>query len=241
MAQYTAYVTDYADEVLLWMRHREAQQLPYNGNSPQLSTRGQLVEFLCFVTEQLKLSVVTTHLAVYLMDRFMDGHHINDSQLKLTALTAILVAAKFEEKDMNVPRIPDLNIFAKNKYGITIFNAMEIFMLKFFNWNVGTVTVAHFAELYLSVGLSVGDTISGNTITNTHLTRISLWNYTARFLDISLHDQGFLQWGNSLVAAGCVACGRLLCHFNPVWSNTLHRFTGYDLQALSEVMNLLIR
>lgn len=46
-------------------------------------------------------------------------------------------SAKFEEKDMNVPRIPDLNLFARNKYGISIFNAMEIFMLKFFNWSVG--------------------------------------------------------------------------------------------------------
>lgn len=46
-------------------------------------------------------------------------------------------SAKFEEKDMNVPRIPDLNVFVKNRYGISIFNAMEIFMLKFFNWNVG--------------------------------------------------------------------------------------------------------
>lgn len=62
----------------------------------QLSRRGQMVEFLCFVTEQLKLSVVTTHLAVYLLDRFMDGHHINDNQLKLTALTAILVAGRYQ-------------------------------------------------------------------------------------------------------------------------------------------------
>lgn len=37
MAQCRADMTDYADEVLVWMRQKEAQQVPYNGNSPQVS------------------------------------------------------------------------------------------------------------------------------------------------------------------------------------------------------------
>lgn len=61
----------------------------------QLAMRGALVEFLRIVSERLKLSVATTHLSVYLLDRFMDAHHISDNQLRLTALTAILLAGIF--------------------------------------------------------------------------------------------------------------------------------------------------
>ncbi|MPC61139.1 Cyclin-J [Portunus trituberculatus] len=86
------WMTDYPDEVLAWMRQREAKHLDYNGTSPQLSSRGELVDLICMVTEYLKLSVSTTHLAVYLLDRFMDSHFIVETQLKLTALTVVMLA-----------------------------------------------------------------------------------------------------------------------------------------------------
>ena len=53
--------------------------------------RDALVEFVRVICEHLKLSVTTTHLSIYLLDRFMDAHHISDNQLRLSALTAILL------------------------------------------------------------------------------------------------------------------------------------------------------
>ncbi|XP_042879250.1 cyclin-J-like isoform X1 [Penaeus japonicus] len=241
MARGSTWMTDYAEDVLAWMHTKELQHLAYNGNSPQLAMRGALVEFLRIVSERLKLSVATTHLSVYLLDRFMDAHHISDNQLRLTALTAILLAAKFEEKDMNVPRIPELNAFANSRYSIAIFNSMEAFMLTFFNWNIGTVTVAHFAEFYLMRGVTAGDTMEGATLAEPALARQSLWKATAHFLDISLQDQVFLQWRCSQVAAACVACGRLCCHLLPTWPVSLQATTGYHLQSLSQLMDLLFR
>ncbi|KAG7158616.1 cyclin-J-like, partial [Homarus americanus] len=239
MARSNSWMTDYAEEVLSWMHYREMQHIPYNGNSPQIPMRAGIIEFLCMVSERLKLSVATTHLSVYLLDRFMDAHQIADSQLRLTALAAILLAAKFEEKDMNVPRIPELNAFVNNRYGTKIFNSMEAFMLKYFNWNVGTVTVAHFAEFYLMHGITAGDTTEGESLAAPALTRQTLWRTTAHFLDITLQDQVFLQWPSSQVAAACVACGRLFCHLLPTWPVALEGTTGYQLQALSQLMDLL--
>ncbi|XP_042240677.1 cyclin-J-like [Homarus americanus] len=241
MARSNSWMTDYAEEVLSWMHYREMQHIPYNGNSPQIPMRAGIIEFLCMVSERLKLSVATTHLSVYLLDRFMDAHQIADSQLRLTALAAILLAAKFEEKDMNVPRIPELNAFVNNRYGTKIFNSMEAFMLKYFNWNVGTVTVAHFAEFYLMHGITAGDTTEGESLAAPALTRQTLWRTTAHFLDITLQDQVFLQWPSSQVAAACVACGRLFCHLLPTWPVALEGTTGYQLQALSQLMDLLLR
>lgn len=58
--------------------------------------RGALIDFLCVVCEHLKLSVATTHTSVYLLDRFMDAHHISDNQLRLTVLTAVLLAGMWD-------------------------------------------------------------------------------------------------------------------------------------------------
>nr|XP_027223385.1 cyclin-J-like protein isoform X2 [Penaeus vannamei] len=197
MAPGSTWMTDYAEDVLAWMHTKELQHMAYNGNSPQLAMRGALVEFLRIVSERLKLSVATTHLSVYLLDRFMDAHHISDNQLRLTALTAILLA--------------------------------------------GTVTVAHFAEFYLMRGVTAGDTMEGATLAEPALARQSLWKATAHFLDISLQDQVFLQWRCSQVAAACVACGRLCCHLLPTWPVSLQATTGYHLQTLSQLMDLLFR
>ncbi|XP_063860243.1 cyclin-J-like protein isoform X3 [Scylla paramamosain] len=140
------WMTDYPEEVLAWMRQREAKHLNYNGKSPQLASRGELVDLICMVTEHLKLSVATTHLAVHLLDRFMDSHFILENQLKLTALTVIMLA-----------------------------------------------------------------------------------------------DRAFMQWPTSLVAAACVACGRLSSNFEPIWSATLETTTGYTIQSLSQIMDLFLR
>ncbi|XP_066974464.1 cyclin-J isoform X1 [Macrobrachium rosenbergii] len=241
MSRGSNVMTDYAEEVLAWMQRKELEHPSYNGNSPQLAMRNSLVEFIRVVSEHLKLNVPTTHLAVYLLDRFMDAHFISGQQLKLTALTAILLAAKFEERDTNVPRIPELNAFVKSKYTVTIFNSMEAFMLNFYNWNVGTVTAAHFAEFYLMQGITTGDTMNGVNITVPSQAIKILWKATMDFLDITLQDQAFLQWRSSLVAAACLACGRFYCHLLPTWPLSLEMTTGYHLQKLSHIMDLLIR
>lgn len=54
-------------------------------------------------------------------------------------------------------------------------------------------------------------------------------------------DQVFLQWRCSQVAAACVACGRLCCHLLPTWPVSLQATTGYHLQTLSQLMDLLFR
>ncbi|XP_063860233.1 cyclin-J-like isoform X2 [Scylla paramamosain] len=184
------WMTDYPEEVLAWMRQREAKHLNYNGKSPQLASRGELVDLICMVTEHLKLSVATTHLAVHLLDRFMDSHFILENQLKLTALTVIMLAAKFEEKDVNVPGYPALNALVEKQYTVSFFNMMEKFILNFFKWNI---------------------------------------------------DRAFMQWPTSLVAAACVACGRLSSNFEPIWSATLETTTGYTIQSLSQIMDLFLR
>ncbi|XP_068218254.1 cyclin-J-like isoform X2 [Palaemon carinicauda] len=241
MSRGNILVTDYAEEVLKWMKKTESESIPWKGNSPQLNVRLYLVDLIRIVCETLKLNVLTTHLAVYLLDRFMETHRISKQQLKLASLTTILIAAKFEEAEEKIPSITDLNSLVNNKYSLKLFNSMEQYILKSFNWNVGKVTAAHFAEFYLTRGIIVGDTMKGITITNKLQASKLLWKETLDFLDRSIQDYLFLQWPSTQVAAACLACGRVNCDILPTWPLPLETTTGYTLQMLSQIMDELFR
>ncbi|KAL7648766.1 UNVERIFIED_CONTAM: hypothetical protein RMT77_000673 [Armadillidium vulgare] len=238
----TNVLTDYPKEVLEWMRKKEERHPKYCKASPQLSVRGSLVDFIRHVCETLKLSVLTTHLGVHLLDRFMDCHKITNYQLRLTALTVIFLAAKFEERDDNIPKVSQLNHFAQDRYSFYIFNLMEEFMLNYFEWNIGTVTAAHFVEVFLMYGITPEDFIEEKEdFPSASALHRRLWHSTQHYLDMTLQDAKFLQWKSSGVAAACMVCGRMQTRILPTWPQTLEKVTGYSLNSLAPIIDTLLR
>ena len=68
--------------------------------SPQLDFRQTLVNWIVMVGERsAKLKLNTLHLAVKLLDFFMDGHNIQQEKLYLVAMASLTIAAKFDEKE----------------------------------------------------------------------------------------------------------------------------------------------
>ena len=47
---------------------------------------------------------LSLHLAVYLLDFFMDNFDVSRNQLNLVAMGCLSVAAKFEEKEEDIPK-----------------------------------------------------------------------------------------------------------------------------------------
>lgn len=58
----------------------------------QFKYRHVLVTWLRAVAEELHLNNASVHLAVYLLDIFMDNHRIVEERLNLVALVCILLA-----------------------------------------------------------------------------------------------------------------------------------------------------
>lgn len=80
---------------------------------------------------------------------FMDNHNIYPERLKLVALVCLLLAAKFEERECNVPKIADLNNVIKNQYPYNDFFSLELMILTFMDWNLTIPTAANFVEHYV--------------------------------------------------------------------------------------------
>ena len=102
-------------DILAHMKNQERRfSQRYFRRSPQLACRRYLVDWLCLVAEKTRIKRNTIHLAVKLLDFFMDGHAVETNKIYLVAIACLCLAAKFEEKESKViqfphsPRITDI-------------------------------------------------------------------------------------------------------------------------------------
>lgn len=66
----------------------------YKGQSPQLNLRRYFADLIAIVSNRFRLCPAARHLAVYLLDLFMDRYDISVQQLHMVALSCILLASK---------------------------------------------------------------------------------------------------------------------------------------------------
>jgi hypothetical protein len=73
----------------------EIEWVKWNVLLLQFKNRHVLVTWLRAVAEELHLNNASVHLAVYLLDIFMDNHRIVEERLNLVALVCILLAGLY--------------------------------------------------------------------------------------------------------------------------------------------------
>ena len=78
------------------LRYKELKLPSYKGQSPQLSLRRYFADLIAIVSNRFTLCPSARHLAVYLLDLFMDRYDISIQQLHLVALSCLLLASKYE-------------------------------------------------------------------------------------------------------------------------------------------------
>ena len=79
----------------------------------------------------------------------------------ITFLLLYVCIAKFEELDDNLPSIEALQSAAQigftfgtaDFYKREEFHAMELYILKFFNWSISHPTAAHFIDYYIHISM----------------------------------------------------------------------------------------
>uniref|UniRef100_A0A1A7WE48 Cyclin J n=2 Tax=Iconisemion striatum TaxID=60296 RepID=A0A1A7WE48_9TELE len=197
--------------------------------------KGQLAAdiFQALRYKEVKLpSYKARHLAVYLLDLFMDRYDVTIQQLHMVSLACLLLASKFEEREDRVPKLETLNnLGCMSSMNLVLTKQgllhMELLLLKTFDWNLYLPTAAHFIEYYMSVGVHDGDLHDGWPMSSLDKTKLYMAKYADYFLEVSLQDHAFLCFAPSLVAAACVAASRLTLHLSPTWPPRLQRLTGY--------------
>ncbi|XP_037637273.1 cyclin-J [Sebastes umbrosus] len=226
-----------AADIYQALRYKELKLPSYKGQSPQLNLRRYFADLIAIVSNRFRLCPAARHLAVYLLDLFMDRYDVSVQQLHMVSLSCLLLASKFEEREDRVPKLETLNnLGCMSSMNLVLTKQgllhMELLLLETFQWNLYLPTAAHFIEYYLSIAVQEGDLHDGWPMTCMDKTKLYMAKYADYFLEVSLQDHVFLCFAPSLISAACVATSRLILHLSPTWPPRLQRLTGYTWDSL---------
>ena len=133
---------------------------------------------------------------------------LQDPQLYLVALGGLLLAAKMEEKDGNIPKCTRLNSFVKNYFPLSDYYSIELVMLNYFDWNLCLPTACYFAMSLLPYAILETDRLVSGPILHPGKAHAYLEEYVSYFLRVSVSEMGFLDKLPSVVGVSVVAAAR---------------------------------
>lgn len=235
------WIGSYAKDIHNHLRLKECNRFLFRGQSPQLHLRKKMIKWMDTVCQKMEFCTIVQHLAVRLLDIFMDNHIINSDHLRMVIIGCLIVAVKLEERDNPIPKNSVFNILLENKYELIEFVHMEISVLSFFNWDILFPTAAHFAEYYALYALHQNDNISDGPLSNYELVKIYIHKYIDYFLEVSILDLRFISFSPSMVAASCIASTRISLTITPIWSEQLQNVTWYKYHQLKSCIEMLMK
>lgn len=117
----------------------------------KLGHRKELVQKMFALGRKLNQSALTLHLAVKLLDRVFSScfnKEYNESQIRkesydLIASGCLLLASKFEELDMNIPMIGDVQVATKFKQSYHMLKGIQNELLMILDFDLMALTPYH--------------------------------------------------------------------------------------------------
>ncbi|KAM5217751.1 cyclin-J-like protein isoform 1-T5 [Hipposideros larvatus] len=226
---------------------RELKLPAFRAHSPLLKSRRFFVDILTLLSSHCQLCPTARHLAVYLMDHFLDRYNITTSkQLYAVAVSCLLLASKFEDREDRVPKLEQINstrILSSQSFTLTKKELLstELLLLEAFHWNLCLPTPAHFLDYYLLASVSQKDHHCHSWPTACpRKTKECLKEYAQYFLEVTLQDHIFYKFQPSVVAAACVGASRICLQLSPYWTRDLQRISNYSLEHLSTCIEILL-
>ncbi|XP_072612822.1 cyclin-J-like protein [Vulpes vulpes] len=236
-----------AADVHCTLREKELKLPAFRAHSPLLKSRRFFVDILTLLSSHCQLCPAARHLAVYLLDHFLDRYNITTSkQLYAVAVSCLLLASKFEDREDHVPKLEQINstrILSGQNFTLTkkeLLNT-ELLLLEAFGWNLCLPTPAHFLDYYLLASVSQKDHHCHSWPTACpRKTKECLKEYAHYFLEVTLRDHIFYKFQPSVVAAACVGASRICLQLSPYWTRDLQRISNYSLEHLSTCIEILL-
>ncbi|XP_003225263.1 cyclin-J-like protein [Anolis carolinensis] len=234
-----------ATDIHQTLRQKELKLPTYKAHSPQIGMRRYFADLLAILSSRYKLCPAARHLAVYLLDLFMDRYDIALKELYAISITCLILASKFEEKEKRVPKLEQLNNFSyASRLNLVLTKKdllkIELLLLETFDWNLCLPTPAHYIDYYLFASVTESDLHSGWPITSMAEARSFIDKYSHYFLEVSLQDHAFLSFRPSLVAAACVGAARICLEISPTWTPPLEGLTQYSWENITPCVELML-
>jgi len=199
--------------------------------------RSATVDWMCQVGEACKLGNLTIHSAIGFLDMFLDVIPVDGSRLRLVGAATILIAAKIEEQEPNVPRVGTLSAYCGAASAPAAFiPKVESLILNHLQWEMVIVTPIHFLDYYLLVCLLPGEMPANAHLQSYTDTRAYLAKMAEFLVDLCEHHSLYREYLPSIVAAAAIGMSRQMLKVAPVWSQPLQLITSHSLADISQCM-----
>lgn len=136
----------------------------YNPNAKYLAYRKELVHWLRGLNSQLHLSKATLHIGVAYLDYVLGKEMCEIAERFVVALSCLLLAAKYDELDRNIPPLSKFLYAAKlQSIRASDIEKCEAKILDTLSWNLHIATSLNFLEMLLTQGVLHESDAASNT------------------------------------------------------------------------------
>ncbi|NXY45847.1 CCNB2 protein, partial [Ceuthmochares aereus] len=213
--------SDYVKDIYMYLRELELQQSirPHylDGKTLNGRMRAILVDWLIQVHSRFQLLQETLYMCVAVVDRFLQNHPVSRNKLQLVGVTALFLAAKYEE--MLSPDIADFVYITDNAYTSDDVREMEIMILKELNFSLGRPLPIHFLRRASKAG-------------EADAKQHTLAKY---LMELTLLDYDMVHHRPSEIAAAALCLSQKILGFNS-WGTKEQYYTGYTEESLLMTM-----
>lgn len=220
-------VVEYVQDIYHFYWYTEAcNNLSSNYMSGQVDInqkmREILIDWLTDVHLKFDLMHETLFLMINLIDRFLSVvYTITRKDIQLVGLTAMLVAAKYEE--IWAPKVKDLITISNNVYTRGEFLSMEKLMLNKLRFNLAVPTPFVFMKRFLKAAQA-----------DTQLELLAFY-----LLELCLVEYEALKWKPSMLAASAIYMAQHILQRMPAWTRLLQKHAHYRESELRECANMI--
>lgn len=217
-------VSQYAMDIFEYLKEREHlfRIADYMERQVCLSRwmRALLVDWMVEVQESFELNHETLYLAVKLVDLYLTKVTVGKETLQLLGAASLFIASKFDERIP--PMVEDFLYICDGAYTQRELIRMEANVLRVVNFDLGIPLSYRFLRRYA------------------RCTKVSMPTLTlARYiLEYSLMDYSMITFSDSKVAAAALLLALLMKDLGG-WTPTLEYYSGYKLDDIRDICNLL--
>lgn len=230
-------VSYYAKDIYSYLRQLEksytigAHYMDY-GYIIRPTMRTILVDWLVDVHGRFKMLQETLYLSVSVMDSFLQvDSTVNRKELQLVGLTAMLIAAKFEETW--APEINDFVYMSDKAYTSKEVLAMECRMLQKLDFRLGRPLPLHFLRRNTQAASQILDQVD--------VLHHTLSKY---LMELTLPEYSFCHYLPSELAAAALCLSLRILDENDMdgsklWNHSMVYYSGYTYESLEPLMGKL--
>lgn len=208
------------------------EHLHYCETRKYIKYRRVLVDWLAELGTRFQLEQGTVHVAMLLLDRLLQGTVFDRRRLQLFGICCLMIAAKFEELELNVPLISQLKAAVGGCYTAAAIAQTELQILFRLNWNLREFAPIHFLNYYYHKGVLFRTDKFVAQVPNERELLQNVKKYFFFFAEIAMQHYKFQQYPSSVAAAAVVRLTRRCLGVCPEWKPELARMAmGHDLHA----------